>query len=369
LLSLTWSLFANAAGLDFAVGPLRVGTFRLPDPTTGASTAPTTGINRDDCLGIGQGPGSDTRWQFRFATPTVTYQNLEVWARQDVDGAAGCSNFADRGLTGVAQTCFKVATFTAAQVNAGGTLEIPDVSLVAAEILRRKDIPSDNFATDKAARDLVCTPTASQEPITLYLSFLLTSDTGGTLAPDGTTPHELVYATHYDLAGPPGPTIALNAGDAKLDASWATSGAPTGVKGFEAYCVPIAGGDAGAETGGGSSCEAAALAAGLVAGKIPNPALRCGHQAPPASGQVSVDGLTNGTTYAVAVAALDSYDNAGVVANVVCGTPKAGAGASPDSSSGGCAYAPAGPSSAFAALAISALGLVTRARRRSSARR
>ena len=463
LLSITWSLFASAGGISFSgTYPLRIGTHRLADPptgtTTGTTTVPTTGggtvtnygINRGDCLGISNGTGSDTRWQFAINQPLTSYQYLEVWVRTDSN--AGCSDPAARGVTGLAPLCAKVATFANSKVNANQIFEVPDVAFIAAfnPTKRITDDASSGFATDKAARDTVCSVSGSQDPINLYISFLLTSDTAGTLAGGGVV-YELIYATTYDLAGPLPPVISLGAGDTLLKASWDLGSAapPQNFIGYQAYCFPIGtpfdggttdtGGldttpgtdtavadtgvadtgladsgvdaddadtavddtaasidtsttstdtgtvadttatDAGVTPPAPTGCNGA-LPAGFAEGQLPTAEIeqyQCGSRVSATSDNVQIDHgydgnpLKNLQQYAIAIGGVDTYNNTGVLSNVICGTPKetvdffdAFRSAGGTAGGGYCTYAPVGPVSGLAMMGIAALGLVMRLVRR-----
>ena len=251
LFSITWSFFAFGAGVTFSTPPIRVDTGRLATPAAGTGTAPTGGgatlygINRQDCLGLRDGVPLDPRWQFHISPPGISYQYLEVWARTDSN--AGCSDPGARGTTGLAPLCSKVARFTNAEVNASQLFEIPDIAMMAAVKAspHRKDLPvrddrNASFVADKANRPTICSAGGSQDPINLYLSFLLVSDTAGTLAGGG-TPFELVYGTTYDLSGPDGPTISTGAGNTLIKITWSTgvSVPPQNFLGYHAYCVDL----------------------------------------------------------------------------------------------------------------------------------
>ena len=374
VLSVSWSLVAHGAPLVFSgTYPIRVGTPRVADPPPGPGLPPTYGINRADCLGTGAGAGSDTRWQFAINQPLASYQFLEVWVR--TDGSAGCTDPGARGVTGLAPICAKVATFAGSKVNANQVFEIPDVAFMAAmqsSPRRTTDDAADGFAADKAARPTACAVAGSMDPINLYVSFLLTSDTAGTLVGDGA---ELVYTTSYDLAGPLPPVIAVTPGDKLLEAKWDVgSGAPpAAMVGYQAYCFPK-----GTSFTGSASTSIAAgcgtdvvLPAAFSEGKQPDASLdtyRCGSIAPATSTATRIEGLTNDQTYAVAIGVLDTYGNVGPLSNVVCGTPKAGAGGAGSDGSSSCNCASTGHSTGGAILGLSMLGLMVGLVRRRSSR-
>jgi len=195
---------------------------------------------------------------------------------------------------------------------------------------------------------------------------------------------DFVDTIEVDLIGPPAPTglsVSVNDDDSLL-VSYTESTGTTDVKGYQAYCHVLAGagggaadwhqptagtggvgglggaggvgggvaGSAGAVTGGGGSGGAGGTTSSgtggttssgaggstssgtggsgdsscysdiLVPGSLPEGASTCGSRVD--SGDITVDGLTMGQEYVIAVAAIDNVDNVGPLSTLGCGTPE-----------------------------------------------
>jgi hypothetical protein len=117
-----------------------------------------------------------------------------------------------------------------------------------------------------------------------------------------------------------GTATAAQVIDAGVDAA-AAGGAPGGTGGSPS-AMGGAGGTSGAGGSGGTPITPAANCTGrslLQEGARPNPALKCGSEGNSTSGIAR--GLVNGHPYGVAVAAVDTVGNVGVLSEVECGTP------------------------------------------------
>jgi hypothetical protein len=337
-------------------------------PRSDDDYAGNAGINRADC-------DSDETWQWSFNVPAAaSYTFFDVWAS---GSNASCADVTARAATppGTQQpsaTCWRVARFAYNQVINQGVVTTKTSDIVKAAFRLQND---DDPATTSSKE--ICYPTADQQPTRIYLHFLLIGSDGLTTAPDAST-YESVFDTTYDLMGPPPPAdVRLSAGPSSLFAQF--TGATAQDKDFReyrAYCFPKRGsvtptpdagtGDVGApDAASAPTCPP--LPAGFAMGSLPTSdleAFSCSSTGSTA-GVLKIDGLTAGASYAVAIAALDGYGNSGLLSNVACLAPNAGAPAAAVSGGGSsCAYGPGSGAGALAALgALVACAFVARRRR------
>ncbi len=394
--------------------PQREGTARKATPTKGPA-APNTGTNRDDCL------STKTYYQFKFAFPTaaadwVTPSSLQLWV--NLTGGS-CANSSAR--VGDAKSCYHVATIAYSSVADHQLVRIPDVAFVAAlSPTSKKDVSYDVSAVaDAFDRATECTTNASMEPRTFYISLLPFN--GETDVTTGGDAFEALVPMGFDIAGPSAPTSIKGGGGnglAKIDWS-ASSGATATLQGYQTYVVPydlfgdghLDGGtispdsatptDASADTGDTgdaadaadakstttdttdtSTGDAAAVATDFTCvgafppwfapGILPSGELAkyAGSFVGPGSTSAQVTGLDNEKSYAVGVAAIDSWGNPGVISDIRCVTPKptrtfydAYEEAGGRGGGGYCSYAPIGPTPLALTLGVCALGLLARRRR------
>lgn len=133
--------------------------------------------------------------------------------------------------------------------------------------------------------------------------------------------------TKMDLQGPKPPTgIEARAGDGRLLVDF-TQNEDEDVLGYYFYCDEGGQSSAGAGDGGGGGGQGTAGGAGssgcqsslLVPGEIPAIRDQCGKVGKANRG--AAEGLTNGSSYVVGVAAYDAVGNAGPLSALACGTP------------------------------------------------
>lgn len=164
------------------------------------------------------------------------------------------------------------------------------------------------------------------------------------------------------LTGPAPPDrVSLGIGNQKLLAAFSYGDlTDETINGFQLYCEPNAGGAGDSDAGTLSCSPSARLVAGASTDAIQD--LRCG-TAGKADTAGQIAGLTNNLSYNVAVAAIDTYENVGVLSPVACAAPLATVpGAGNEQTSKACSFALGRPSFPF--LPSIALGLCLLRRRR-----
>jgi hypothetical protein len=259
------------------------------------------GLNYADCA-------TDVKVRF-----TVTMAGLpdpgsyvQAWA-----GPSDCAPQAAR--TAATAACWPVYSANVAQATAS-TIDINVQDIVAQAGLTSTGL---NLAYARATK-ADCATAATRIPgeATLGVYFVVVPAAGG----DGASVNQ---PFKVKLAGPAAPTgVSLSEGDGLLNVNW-TPAADSTTQGFAVYTdPPVSGGDAGASAGDAGLCSSAVLSSGTPAADLG------AYLAATASGSTSVSatltGLKNGTTYNVAVAAKDSYDNTGplsALSSSTCGTP------------------------------------------------
>jgi hypothetical protein len=301
-------------------------------------------ISYGDCV-------ADDHYYFRLRLTGYSGYQLEVWA-----GSTDCTANLDV-RRGTSPQCWLVYS------------EDPSQDRVTVEVAAR-DIVAQNKVTDEpngpgsgTLED--CNSGIDGQGFTLY--FILATNSGEVASSVAAQ-----FESTFDLVGPAPPTdLEVGVGERRLMLSWEASTADD-VQGYRFYCVPAgemdttstggasaAGGNggsggtapggagAGANAGaagatgtGGSVAETPSEATGgngeatvnadcptnlLIAGEPPPTDARyaCGSVA---GGRERDSGSTNatlenGTTYAVAVAAVDELDSVGLLSEVECGTP------------------------------------------------
>lgn len=307
-------------------------------------------ISRKDC------ENAKDAFTFNLSLANSTDKQLEVWLAEET--SLDCKLKASRVATADPH-CVKI------------TSKAPDTTLAlevtAADIAGMIDGVSGcvDSNSNTAAR-----------AFTLY--FMLVDSSGNDVADaDAAT-----WSSKLDLLGPTPPTeLEAGLGDGLLVISY-TIPTSTDVDGFTVYCDPPASGTTtttsstsvttGTGTGGGGGAGACSSSV-LVPGDVPATTLAsCGSAAKSAS-KANAKGLTNGSTYAVAISSHDVLGNVGPLSDLVCGTPapvddffetyrEAGG-----KGGGGCSIAGDGGAAAGGLLggAIVALGLAARRTRRS----
>lgn len=278
-----------------------------------ADDATRTGINAADCA-------SDEKWSWTVTIPDgVTYSLLDVWASAE---NVSCAEPAAR--TGASPKCWRVAEFARDSVASHAEFSVTASSVVRAAFRKLGDADQTAFTTTAE----VCTVDVDQQPTRFYLHFLLMSDANTVVGATSANEHEYVYDTVYDLHGPVPPTgLALGSGQSVLLATWNAQTTVKDFSGYKIYCYPKRGaeGDAGVAADAGAGCPAIpAELAGFAEGKIPDAAVEdlvCGTMSTTGS-KITIDKLTDGLTYALAVAAIDKNDNTGALSTIACLAPQ-----------------------------------------------
>jgi hypothetical protein len=301
----------------------------------GRTSANRNKISKGDCM------ANDV---FTFHANLTGYESytLEVWA-----GSAVCTTYESR--QGTSPQCWKVY----ASGTPASTMEIQ---------IRVQDIAAENLITDSpngpnSGTLADCDNPVNAQSVTLYFMLVDSSHQVPTTGTGAT------FATSFDLVGPDAPT-GLSAGEAEsmLALSW-TPSPSSGVRGYYFYCVPEdtvgtggtggggtssaagaggdtvgggtssaagAGGDTVATATGGSTgtltqaidCAQGVLYDGMTVTSAIHSEYLCGTAYERVtSSKFTDDTLTNGTTYAVGIAAFDDLGNIGPLSTTACGKP------------------------------------------------
>lgn len=335
------ALFATTAARAQSVTLQTGGIKRLNSNGSAASGAtssyvnPNSRINGADCYGP-----DDQGIAYVFpmtVTSGTSAQHVEVWA-----GASDCSPLTAR--SGTTPTCWPVS----------GTM-FQALSTVQDVSVRAQDIVSQITATSKtltyaAASSTACTSSTQLASVSLY--FLLLDGASNPVGTGASWPMKV------KLVGPAAPTSVTADGiDKAISVKWAQStdtdmvgyrifldtGGSTSAEGGgggtqvttcadggladggvddsgDAVAIPVDGGcttttvyDSG---GGGGTCSSATLVQGGRADQLTAVATPGKTDT-----QATITNLTNATSYTVAVATVDSYDNVGPLSTPVCASP------------------------------------------------
>ena len=343
-----------------------LGAVQRCEPLAGCQSADTANphppgvltnvVNFEDC-------DANLAYEFQLgiSNPSASYE-LQAWV-----GTQDCSQLVNRQTANTA-VCWPVAPFQTALTNPS----ILDV--------RMQDIASGAFSsahpvtyvpTGDAAATVCQAPTTSAEALTLFLFFV-----DSNANPVGTVQQ---YPLTVDLrAANVQGAISVGARDGALAVDIPPT-SDTNVGGYNVYCDPPAAAetDAGVQDSGvpaSGACGSSVLttSAGAGDGGAMVEALQYGQALTKnlcattsgTSTSVNVLNLKNGTSYDIAVAAVDTFGNVGPLSNAACAEPSAEAG---PVSSGGCsagrAGAPAG-GAGFGVLMAAALAAIARKRAR-----
>lgn len=263
-------------------------------------------INRADCL-------ADERLSVTlgFLGPGLQSYALELWVGN------GCDQRSAR--QSVLPTCWQV--YSGLPTNIVTNVEVGVRDLLSG--LTTGHLAGEGGAS---SQDAACEPTSSAVgPQSLTLYALLTD-------PNQDVFGDATWKTTYKLIPPQPPDIvSVASGDRKLSVDLMyTSFADTAVDGVQLFCDPApnepnadANGrtttdDAGAPI---PSCPPSAeLVPGADAASLQH--LRCGSATKTALTAVAGD-LTNGVSYNVAAASVDTYGNVGPLSSVACQAPQA----------------------------------------------
>ncbi|MBK6697639.1 MAG: hypothetical protein IPG50_36460 [Myxococcales bacterium] len=347
----------------------------------------TIGVNRQDCVN-----GINLTFSLAITNLTGTF-DLQVWAGES---GADCTDLNNRSGTNVAR-CRQVAP---SQRTTSATFQIDVSARDLAANLSGPPQPASYEAATVAACDVQTTESAR----TLGVYFLLMNGTNvvasttfkatGAAATTGTTTTQQDGVV-VDLLGPSPPSDVRTAtGDRRLRVDWTPTG-DRDVKGYVFYCqrASDATSDAGTSAttttttrecpdsgdldGSVDACvetTTTAAAGGACAVPEVSKATECGRLIQTGASSGNTDRvLDNDVGYAVAVAAIDAFDNVGKPASATqCGVPQAVAdfwreyGAAGGQASGFCAIDGRRSGSNLFALALGATFVlwVARARRR-----
>ncbi len=284
------------------------------------------GISRDDCL-------KDVTFNFPLVlTGLPTSSSLQVWA-----GADNCQTTGE--ITGTNPTCWPVYPTNVAQS-----------STVIAQV-RVQDLVSQLGSSTKnltytAADSSVCDNGLGSGETTVNVNFIWLDGSSNPVS--ASTP----YPIQVKLLGPGAPTGVTAEGiDGALSVSWSASSTEPDLAGYHVF-VEASGAspaDAGTTTvcpdggftDGGTDDAGNPVVVPVDAGCYQQPVTTASCSASGDGGTLDttglspmataagatnvsaqVTGLTNGTSYAVAVAAYDTFGNDGDVSSAVCATPQ-----------------------------------------------
>ncbi len=341
---LAGSLFLSTAEAQTLSFVQQGGIARGNQEHSGESEILDSQINRRDC---------DENDYFDFTVvpsmplPGINY-DIEVWASESAS-----TNCADPGMqTPGAGVCRQVVP------------RITDTYNIKVFV---RDIISQAWGSwDGGATADVC-ESDYDRPVDRVLHFFVINN--GT---EAGTP--LQYPVQYDLLGPAPPgSINVGIGQNALVVSWNESSDGSQVYKYRIYAEPVSATGAG---GAGADPDAGAAGAGeptgctssvLTPGEPVPTGTKVRGEATNSAKKAEAGGLTNGVTYAVGVASVDSFLNSGNLSSLDCASPEpvtgffeayrqAGGGAG-----GGYCSVGASPSRLLAGgVAFAALGLVLR---------
>jgi hypothetical protein len=327
-----------ATTITIESGPVRV--TRAGAPVTRSPSIASNVVNYDDCI-------ADQSLQFNLALsePFPLGVFAEAWAGE---GTIDCSNPLSRA--GAVADCWPVGTV----VSLTPTSMRADIRVEDAIAQFGQPVKAPTTHGDVS----VC-GSLPPGPQVIALQFVAV---GGPVAPETNATYSLVAASSI---GASRNDFIATAGDGAATITLLSAPDPTS-QGYDVYCDPQS-----KSAGAAGQCSSSTLIPqkgpyGLGApypGPPPIPLL-CARIAPDAT-TTAISGLTNGTSYAIAVTERDSYGNHGNLSDLQCVTPRHLAQGT-SGSSGGCAMSPARTSTGVVAVV---LGFVTLAGARLTRRR
>jgi len=359
----------------------------------GASTRPADltpdGINFDDCM-------QDQTLQFALTLTGFNGESLEAWASTSSDCAE------DVNRIGPTPTCWLVASAVPALTT---DVPTPETFGIRVQDLVGWQTSPPTSAAYQTLGQSACNaqPTFAAVPLTIYFLPIV-----GDMLATGSLPLEYPIAT--DLVGPPAPAgLSLTPGNSILFVDWnpntdsdtigydlftdpppretadasasTTTPTPTLVcddagtsDDSGAYCFYEGLGNPANNVAGGT-CSAPDVTIGGASGVASTSMVPAGSMGLDVLGEstetYTISGLTNGTTYAAVVAAVDAFGNVGPSSAPVCDSPSAtlhgfgqtdggqiDGGLAGGNSGGGCTLAAVGSSAADTATAFALLGFV-----------
>jgi len=246
---------------------------------------------------------------------TVTF---EIWAGTGDCTQPGATNNASTA------TCWPVAANPQPE-------SVMSIALRVADIVSQLGVtpPSQSYAS---AQTSVCT-SASSTTTTLTSDAGMTSSTSGESTvnvffmffPTGSSTPSVssaAYPLKVKLSGPGACTnVTAGSGDGLLIVDFTPPTGETDIQGYDLLAQPNKSGADGAVATTCSSTINASSAATACADGGAAP-LICTQVNGTTNGADTISGLTNGTSYAVAVAAFDQFGNTGTLSSVACSTPQ-----------------------------------------------
>lgn len=295
-LSLAGALLASEASAQ-SIGLNPAGIERLYGFRESSGTANALWISRADCEAGPDHRGDEFRFPLTLDGDYSSYE-LQVWV-----GGPGndCSDPAAR--TGNSPQCWLV-------YKGVPTTNTPTIDVRVQDIIgMHKTTETPNGPGSGTLDD--CTPppgsTSAPQAVTLYFMFI--SGSGGTLVGNG-----LTWSTQYALMGPRPPTdLSAGSGNTQIVLRWKPSN-DANLSAYRYFCDP----KPGSEASGDDACATTSL----VPGEVPPSHLECGSVTNPTATEGHVKDLTNGQSYSVAIAGVDSVGNVGPLSNLVCASPE-----------------------------------------------
>jgi hypothetical protein len=266
------------------------GTRGVDRPQKNDSELELDQINRANC-------DSDEVINFRLEVTNGGTHQVGAWT------GSGCENEGDR--VGSDASCRRVGTGVPWSENTT-VLSIPVREIIAAV---NETTSAEEGSGGAGGDDPLCS--GSAQPVEFTLHFLLT-DSGGRYSGTQTSAQ---WPAAFDLKGPSAPTgVNAGIGENRLIVSWT---APSGtqaseIEGYYFFCDPPPGTGTPTVDGGTPSCGTPTL----------DPANACGSALSSTATNGETSALTNGVSYAVGVAARDTFRNYGTLSSTKCATPQ-----------------------------------------------
>jgi hypothetical protein len=232
---------------------------------------------------------------------TVTF---EIWAGTGDCTQTGATNNASTA------TCWPVAVNQVPQ-------SVMSIPLRVTDIVSQLGIapPNQSYA---AASTGVCTGTATtlgEASVNVFFMFFPTGSSTPSVS-------SAAYPLKVKLSGPLACTnVTAASGDGLLIVDFNPPPGETDIQGYDLFAQPSgSGGDASAVATCSSTIDASSAATACADGGTSN--LMCVQVNGTTNGAGTIAGLTNGVSYAVAVAAFDQFGNTGALSSVACSTPQ-----------------------------------------------
>jgi hypothetical protein len=302
-------------------------------------------INRENCL-----ENEQITFQLKVNGSPGTSYRLGAWT------GSGCETETNR--VGVNATCRRVGDDMAYQLNSPLTLTVQQI--VAGVNLTGSATADAGTGEGGASSGGEGVCDGSAQPVGFTLHFLLVNSNGQ--SPAGYTFPK--WDAEFDLQGPEPPRgVRAGIGENRLVISWSLPDDTTDMDGYYFFCDPPPGTGTPVADGGTASCGSPVVSDATACGKALGGNV--------SSGETSA--LTNGVSYAVAVAGRDTFFNYGELSDPACEQPEPVTGffeayrEAGGKAGGGFCSIGAGRSSALGALgALALLGLALRRRAASS---